>query len=156
MQYFLTFSQHFDRDKGLDLGRLVLRSIDEGKGKTHNVWIATSSTYNKQSSEDFNLKGGLIPPEYRCNIPCWNVTIKPIPMPNVVGVDGNFYQILPFTVTTDAGTVRGDFGIHLDSNAPGSLGCIVLDARRFKDFEQKMLELFNLGITQIPLFITYS
>jgi hypothetical protein len=35
------------------------------------------------------------------------------------GVRGNFYKITPFEVTTNQGAVRGDFGVHLDANAPG-------------------------------------
>lgn len=121
------------------------------------IWVATSSTADKQGPEDFNLKGGLIPPQYRCGIPHWTVQTKPIPMPAVKGVEGNFYKIDPHTVKAQpSGTVRGDFGIHLDGNAPGSLGCIVMSKERFKDFEDKMKELAKEGVTTIPLFVQYS
>ena len=60
--YFLTFSMGFNRDKGLDDGRLCLRHLEDG---TLIVWVATSSTESKQDAEDFHEKGGLIPPEYR-------------------------------------------------------------------------------------------
>ncbi|MDJ0575841.1 MAG: hypothetical protein QNJ65_11830 [Xenococcaceae cyanobacterium MO_234.B1] len=59
-------------------------------------------------------------------------------------------------MTTDRGTIRGDFGIHLDGNAPGSLGCIVLDSDRFLDFESKMANLKRDSITSLPLFVQYS
>lgn len=78
-------------------------------------------------------------------------------MPAVKGVEGNFYKIDPHTVKAQpSGTVRGDFGIHLDGNAPGSLGCIVMSKERFKDFEDKMKELAKEGVTTIPLFVQYS
>jgi len=50
----------FDRDKGLDNGRLNLRHLELG---TINTWIATSSVESKQGAEDFHERGGLIPPE---------------------------------------------------------------------------------------------
>ena len=152
--YFLTFSMGFNRDKGLDDGRLCLRHLEDG---TLTVWVATSSTESKQDAEDFHEKGGLIPPEYRVpGLGNWSVKTAPILMPQTKGVEGNFYQILPFEVKTDKGGVRGDFGIHKDANAPGSLGCIVMSDESFKGFEGKMKELSAEGIKDVPLFITYS
>lgn len=151
--FFLVFSQHFNRDKGLDFGRLTLNHLTEG---TKKVWMATSSTANKQAAEDFHQKGGPIPPQYRCGIKNWVVSTKPIPMPQVVGVSGNFYKIDPHLVTTDKGGKRGDFGVHLDANAPGSLGCIVMEKTRFADFEKVMKELASDGVSKIPLFVQYS
>ena len=144
----------FDRDKGLDSGRLSLNHLREGHKA---IWIATSSTADKQGAEDFNLKGGLIPPQYRCGIPNWVVQTNPIPMPSVKGVEGNFYKIDPHTVKAQpSGTIRGDFGIHRDANVPGSAGCIVMSGDRFKDFESKMRELVKQGVKSIPLFVQYS
>lgn len=151
--HFLTFSMHFDRDKGLDQGRLCLRHLELG---TLQVWIATTSTGNKQYAESFHERGGVIPPEYRCGIPCWQVSTNPIPMPNVKGVEGSFYKIDPHVVTTDKGGSRGDFGIHLDANQPGSLGCIVMTNDRFKLFEAEMKKLSLENLTKLPLFVTYS
>ena len=153
MADFLIFSMQFDRDPGLDSGRLSLNSIEAG---TKDVWIATSSTANKQGSEDFNERGGLIPPQYRCGIKYYTVATSPIPMASVKGVEGNFYKIDPHQVTTDKGTVRGDFGIHRDANVPGSLGCIVLNGDRFRDFEVAMRSLKDKGLVSIPLFVQYS
>ncbi|MEB3189686.1 MAG: hypothetical protein VKL42_05005 [Snowella sp.] len=144
----------FDRDKGLDSGRLSLNHLREGHKA---IWVATSSTADKQGAEDFNLKGGLIPPQYRCGIPNWTVQTTPIPMPSVKGVEGNFYKIDPYAVKAQpSGTIRGDFGIHRDANVPGSAGCIVMSGDRFKDFESKMRELAKQGIKSIPLFVQYS
>lgn len=157
----MTYSQQFDRENGLDYGRLVLRSIEEDStGRTHRVWVATSSHATKQGAEDFHQRGGLIPPEYRCGIPSWSVELVPIPMPNNPGVRGNFYKINPHLVTTDKGGQRGDFGIHDDPNyntAPGSQGCIVLRGERWKDFEDTITKLRDTEkLQRIPLFVTYS
>ena len=72
------------------------------------------------------------------------------------GVEGNFYQILPFEVKTDKGGVRGDFGIHKDANVLGSMGCIVLTPERFQGFEKEVTQLAKEGKDSIPLFVTYS
>ncbi len=89
-KYFLTFNGHFDRDKGLDQGRLSLRHLTIG---TLEVWIATTSTSNKQYQESFHQRGGVLPPEYRCGIPNWEVLTDPIYMPTVPGVNGNFIAL---------------------------------------------------------------
>jgi len=148
---FLIFSMHFDRDKGLDYGRLGLWS-DKGCLK---IWTATSSYATKQYSENFHERGGMLPPPYRCkNLPFYTVATKPIPLPNVKGVEGNFYKINPHQITTDKGGIRGDFGIHRDANVPGSFGCLVMNSERFQDFENEMKKLSNFST--IPLFVQYS
>lgn len=149
---FFIFSMHFDRDSGLDWGRLSLNSLAEG---TKVIWTATTSTADKQGPEDFHQKGGLIPPQYRCNIRNWKVETTPINMQSIRGVEGNFYKINPREVITDKGGIRGDFGIHKDANVPGSLGCIVLDSKRFGEFEQRITKLAKT-IKTIPLFVQYS
>ena len=153
--YFLVFNQHFDREKGLDWGRLSLNTLNPAK--TVTVWTATSSINTRQQPESFHQRGGVIPPQYRCGIPCWTVDLKPIPMPQVKGVEGNFYKINPHQVTTDKGGVRGDFGIHLDANAPGSMGCIVLNSLNFDNFET-IIKTVDTAIDadSIPLFVFYS
>jgi GH24 family phage-related lysozyme (muramidase) len=157
IHYFLDFAMGLDNDGRLESGRLVLRSISEAGGRTHQVWIATTSTANKQKPEDFHQKGGPIPPEYRVPaIKSWDVETTPIAMPGTKGVEGNFYKILPYMVVTDQKGQRGDFGIHQDANAPGSLGCIVMSpGDRWNSFEAEMNRLKGLGYMKLPLFITY-
>ncbi len=156
--HFLTFSAHFDRDKGLDQGRLCLRWVGDGEGETKNIWMAATSTASKQQSESFHKRNHMLPPEYRVpGLKSWSVDTNPIPLPHVPGVQGNFYRLLPYEVTTDQGGHRGDFGIHWDGNTPGSAGCIVMSKDRFADFEKEIAELRKTqGISQIPLFVTYS
>lgn len=152
--YFLIFNSHFDRDKSIDEGRLSICSLENG---TLEVWIARSSHATKQYRESFHSRGGYLPPEYRVpDLTNWTVSTVPIDLTKHRGVAGNFYKITPFEVTTDLGGKRSDFGIHLDANAPGSMGCIVLSKKRFGEFEAWMKILENETITKIPLFVRYS
>lgn len=152
--YILVFNGHFDRDEDLDLGRLSLNNLS----KEQTQIIKASSSYKtKQYPESFHELGGFLPPAYRCQGEFfWKVSTKPIPMPNHRGVRGNFYELTPFEVLTDKGGRRSDFGIHLDANAPGSLGCIVTDAKRFAEFEQWMSLLRDMDYQQVPLLVFYS
>ncbi len=154
MSYFLIFNSHFDRDKGCDQGRLSICSLKKG---TLDIWFACSSHSTKQYAESFHERGGYIPPEYRVpGIDNWFVETNPIDLRKHKGVQGNFYKILPFEITTDKGGKRGDFGIHLDANLPGSLGCIVMNKKRFAEFESWMKIVSKDKIKTIPLFIRYS
>ena len=154
MSYFLFFSSHFDRDRGLDQGRLSLNHLING---TIDIWVASSSYQSKQYSESFHERGGYLPPQYRIkNLKNYQVTTKPIDLTHTKGVRGNFYQILPYEVVTDKGGQRGDFGIHLDADYPGSLGCIVMNQKRFSQFEEHINYLRKLNLQTIPLFVQYS
>jgi hypothetical protein len=83
------------------------------------------------------------------------VKTTPIYMPNVVGVSGNFYPIEPFEMDTD-GDVRGDWGIHNDANAPGSLGCIVATTSAGWAATQREFKILEgLGIRAIELIVEY-
>ncbi len=152
--YALFFSQHNDRDNGLDYGRLSLNSLGAG---VINICKAVSSIASKQYPESFHERGGVIPPPYRCkNLDKYLVQTKPIPLPHVRGVEGDFYKINPHFVVTDKGGQRGDFGIHLDGNVPGSMGCIVMSKNRFDEFEREIEKLRSKGIQNIPLFVHLS
>ncbi|MDJ0675507.1 MAG: hypothetical protein QNJ36_09035 [Calothrix sp. MO_167.B42] len=157
MYHFLMFSAHFDRDKGLDQGRLRLCSIGANGPQSHKIWIAATSTAGKQQPEGFHKRNHMLPPEYRIpGLPAWTVHTRPIALPHVPGVQGNFYKLTPFEVTTDQGGKRGDFGVHWDGNTPGSAGCIVMSKRRFDIFQEEMEKLEEQDIFEIPLFVTYS
>lgn len=154
MAYFLNFSAHFDRDNGIDVGRLLLHHLKHGH---QQIWLAYSSTEEGQQREDFHQRGGLIPPQYR--VPAlnqWTVSTVPEDSSGVVGVEGNFYRISPYRVVTDRGGVRSAFGIHRDANKPGSLGCIVMSDDRFLDFENQMTRLRSEGVINLPLVVVYS
>lgn len=152
--YFLIFNSHFDRDAGLDMGRLTLNTLSGG---WKACWKASSSYATKQGAESFHQRGGYIPPQYRVpGLPNWNVATSPLPRPHTKGIEGNLFPITPFSVRTDRGGNRGDFGIHRDANTPGSLGCIVLSDWRFKEFELWMHRLRKEGIGKLSLFVQYS
>ena len=152
--YFLIFSMHFNRDRGLDWGRLSLNCLQRG---TVDIWVTTSSVASKQEREGFHYRGGMIPPQYRVpGLKNYWVETVPFPLHHVKGVEGNFYKINPHEIQTDKGGVRSDFGIHIDANVPGSLGCPVMSKDRFAKFEKRMKAVYDQGIDRIPLFVQYS
>ncbi|MEL7406329.1 MAG: hypothetical protein AAFN00_05125 [Cyanobacteria bacterium J06558_2] len=154
IEYILLLIGHYDRDPGLDPYLMVLLH----QGEHMNQWICTSSHVNGQQRGDQNQRGGLIPPVHHCNnLPRYIVNLKPEDSSKVKGVEGNFYRINPNVVTTKSGTERSYFGIHLDANVPGSLGCPVMDRRNFNDFEETMANIFQPGqVEKIPFFPYYS
>lgn len=154
MSYFLVFSSHFDRDLGIDAGRLVLHHTKLGH---QAIWIAYSSHNSGQDREGFHKWGEMLPPQYRVkNLPHYTVFTCPEDSRHVKGVEGNFYRINPYEVVTDKGGIRSAFGIHRDANAPGSLGCIVMSDDRFRSFEQQMKSLWLEGVSELPLIVVYS
>jgi len=151
------FNSHVDSTSKINVGRLSLNRKNGNDWETSFIWTALSSTGTKQFFESWNLRGGLLPPQYRLQQnKSYSVEVRPIFMPDVKGVNGNFYKINPHIVKTDKGTERADFGIHLDANIQGSLGCIVLAKDKFKDFEQTMGMIYNEGIKVVPLLVFYG
>jgi hypothetical protein len=129
-------------------------------GKVYNTITATSSLPGRQQPGSWNRKGGLIPPtsmaKARGKGVGFTVKTEPIYMPNVVGVSGNFYPIAPFELQTD-GDLRGDWGIHFDANAPGSMGCIVATTDRgWEATQREFKKIAGLGIRSIELIVVYS
>jgi hypothetical protein len=155
MSYILILSGHYDRDPGLD--KYLLALIHQDKGHI-NQWTVTSSHVNGQKSGDQYKTGGLLPSVHHCQkLAKYEVDTQPLDLTHQAGVRGNFFRILPFEVLTNKGTKRGDFGIHLDANAPGSLGCIVMDWHNFKDFQEVVTRLRYVDkIQRIPLYPYYS
>jgi hypothetical protein len=127
-------------------------------GELIEVYTDISGAVGWQDRRNVADKGrGAIPSTWDAQLKCWWVETKPIPMPNKVGINGNFYPIKPFTVQVD-GVTRGDFGIHKDANVPGSAGRIVLptDGDRWEKFERQMSKIAQEGVTRIPLQVVYS
>jgi hypothetical protein len=155
MSYQLILSGHYDRDPGLD--KYLLALIDGERGHV-NQWSCTSSHVNGQKQGQDQQKGGLIPPTYHCKgLLQYAVDLTPLDLTHQAGIRGSFYKITPFEVITLNGTKRGDFGIHLDANAPGSLGCIVMDWHNFKDFENQMSHLRKVDeVKRVSLHCFYS
>ena len=151
--FFLNFSMGFDRDKGLDYGILTLNHLQNGYVQK---WLVTSSTVNKQKRDHQHVWGGLIPQNSETKLKKYWVDLKPVDLRHNKGVAGNFYKINPFKVNTTKAAKRGDLGIHLDANVPGSLGCLVMNKFNFTEFEQYMKGLFSKGVKEVPLFVQYS
>lgn len=147
---------HLDTDKSDDLieGRLLL--VDKDTDQIIERYRATSGCINNQSYLHISAKGrGPIPPQYETKIQQYQVITTPIFMPQIKGVEGNFFKINPHTV--QVGKIeRGDFGVHADKNVPGSAGCVVLTSDAgWTDFQVQMNRLSVLNINQVPLLISY-
>lgn len=121
-------------------------------------FIATSGLKFYQGIGGCSRRGrGAIPPCKLVGIAKYTVTTKPIPMPGIKGVEGNFYQILPFEVLVDqyGKTVkRADFGVHADKNVKGTAGCIgILPGEHWRAFEDHMKKISTAGEKTIDLFV---
>ena len=106
----LLFHQHLRRTPELVEGRLLLL---DSVPCIINTYIATSGLPNNQRFDCLSSSGkGPIPQNSLIEIDSYKVSTTPIYMPEVRGVEGNFYQIDPHEVKIN-GTLRGDFGVHL-------------------------------------------
>lgn len=152
MQYSLRFRLDTQSNKELITGLLELL-LD---GKVVNAYIATSGVAGYQDDGDWIHRGrGLIVPD-EVTRKTYQVSTTPVYLPEVKGVEGNFYPITPFLVNSGAGQ-RGDFGIHFDANVPGSSGCIVCRTKRgWTALERDIKAIADRGIKQIPLDINYT
>jgi hypothetical protein len=122
-------------------------------------FMATTGLKFYQGIGSCNKKGkGGIPPCELVNIQKYTVTTKPIPMPHTKGVEGNFYQILPFEVLVEQygkKTARGDFGIHKDASVQGTSGCIgIPPGEHWEEFEKLMKKIQSDGTEKLDLFVS--
>lgn len=138
-----------NNSRGLRLGKLKLLT-----GKENVLYSATSGLPGFQDLASSNKRGkGRIPTCLQVKIMNYWVKTSPIYLPNVKGVNGNFYPITPFTVNV-GGVIRSDLGIHRDTNVPGSAGCIVLGLEdHWNNFEDQMQKLRSRGIIELPLMV---
>jgi hypothetical protein len=150
-KYALKFT--FDTAQTDDLIEGILQLLKNGT--VINEYRATCSTAGRQADGSWKQRGGLIPPSSDLPTKEYLVDTKPIYMPEVKGVNGNFYCITPYSVPTK-GATRGDFGIHFDANVPGSLGCIVLrTARGWEAIQRDIANIFAVGLKQVSLVVEY-
>lgn len=142
-----------DREYNFKYGKLYLRTKDK-----YLKFHATSGLSGYQRLIDCS-KGshGAIPPCELVNISTYSVSTKPIAMPKLRGIEGNFYQILPYLnkVKMSHGVyTRGDFGIHQDAGILGTAGCIgVTKGMHWRAFQMEMQSLLVQGISSINLFV---
>jgi hypothetical protein len=150
--YFATYNQQYDRDTGLDFGRFSYNWIDnEGNGATDLITVATMSTAGKQAANDFNRKGGMMPPQYR--LPGWlgeRTWQLDLREQNNSNLGGRCLQILPVYVTAESGVSRGEFFVHRNLNGVGSLGCTVTTAERLEQILAYAKKLVDQGVDKIP------
>lgn len=144
---------HWDRDRGLDYGRLTLNCLEKGNMA---IWKATCSTANRQEYSKQFQRYGVLPANNVTITKKYHINTTPEDSRHVRGVEGSFYRIYPNRIITNKGTVRTACGIHKDANSPGSLGCIVMSSNRFKHFEQWMKRLKAEGVNKISLQAQYS
>ena len=151
--YYLVFSMHWNRDKGLDYGRLTLNCLEKGNLA---IWTSTCSTASKQTYSKQFQRYGCLPANNVTKTRKYHILTTPEDSRHVKGVEGSFYRIYPNVIKTIKGTARSACGIHKDANLPGSLGCIVMSPDRFRSFEQWMTKLKAKGVNKISLQVQYS
>jgi hypothetical protein len=151
----LLFHQHLRQTSELIEGRLLL--LDSEIATIVNTYISTSGLPNNQRFDCLPSRGrGPIPQNNVIGVDHYTVGTTPIYMPNIRGVEGNFYKIDPHEVTVE-GVTRGDFGVHFDANVPGSSGCVVIRTSvGWLGFENDMKSLVKKGVKEIPLLVSYS
>lgn len=133
----------------LEMGKLKL-TTKEG----NILYSATSGLPGFQNLESSNKKArGRIPTCLQAKIVSYRVKTTPVYLPQVKGVNGNFYPISPFSVEVNNAT-RSDLGIHADRNVPGSAGCIVITLDdHWERFQVQMKILADQGIIDLPLMV---
>lgn len=149
----MVYSGHWDRDRGLDMGRLTLNHLHQGNLR---IWVASSSTANRQTYQKQFQRYGCLPANNVTITRKYHILTVPEDSRHVKGVEGNFYRIYPNEIITTRKTKRTACGIHKDANEPGSLGCIVMSDYRFRDFERAIAQLRKYKIGKIPLQVQYS
>lgn len=170
-KYLLKFVFNANNSSSLIIGSLQLIKDDV----LINEYKATSSYKGNQYDGSWNQKGGLIPPtdvlkDIRGEASFYEVNTTPISMPNVKGVNGDFFQIIPFATTMKNGVERGDFGVHsdkytdlqgFDPNMPksgeGTLGCIGLQTGKgYAAFRRDMKSINAEGVNSVELLVKYT
>lgn len=152
MNHLLTLVYHYDREKGLDKYNLFYSD----NGRYRERWVVTSSHRLGQQKGDQHSTGGLLPSMLDVSFSNYFVKLAPWDSRHVRGVDGNFYQITPWDFKTKQGTRRAHFGIHLDINNNGTMGCIGMSRSEFAKFEKKAAQLRRGGLNKVPLLVFAS
>lgn len=155
MKPLLLYHQQLQDNSNLIEGRLLL--IDKSINAIKNTYIATSGQANYQSFNALATRGrGPIPSVNAVGIDNYTVSTSPIYMPNLKGIEGNFYKIDPHFVKV-SGVQRGDFGVHFDANVPGSAGCVVVrTSLGWAGFQADMKNLAAAGFKDVPLLVSYA
>lgn len=157
----LIFSLPLDSERnvipGLNRGRLVLVDYDRGFIQR---WVFTSSYEQLQKVSDWEVTGGVIPPNFAMNGFEWfKVPTKLIVQPGQPVDEG--YLVLyngSNTFTTINGNIRSEVMFHCDKNyksAPGSRGCLVALPDEWEDFKQVFKEACG-HLSDVKLAVIYT
>lgn len=154
----LIFFMQLDADRyvisGFNRGRLLL-SDDVG---LIGRWVFSASIDSKQKVNDWNKRGGVIPPTSSMpNGEYWQFHTKRIYQPGQPVDDGflvTFRDSIEYT-TVEGGT-RSEIMIHLDKPPQGSLGCIVaLSKGEWDDFCDAVVKSIS-HLPTVRLLVGYS
>jgi hypothetical protein len=151
----------------IDSNRLVIPGFNQGRlalvddlGEI-NHWVFSSSISTKQSTYDWNVRGGIIPPTYVMpGRAYWEFHTKRLYQPGQPVDDGFLITFKGQTeYTTVEGGTRSEIMIHDDLNRDtnlGSLGCIVaVTTKEWDDFANAIAQ----SVAHLPfinLLVLYS
>lgn len=141
----------------LPVKELIIGKLVANYGKSSIAYAATSGCPRFQCKEGEMWRArGQLPQPKSVGIEGYLVRLSPVYLPTTRGIQGNFYPIIPKWVEIDS-RCRGDFGIHMDKNVPGSAGCIVITMENhWKKLEDWLKSLVGVGYTQVALYTNYS
>lgn len=115
--------------------------------------MATSGLGGYQhTAHSWIRRKGRLPTCEQASIPHYELDLEAINLPNVKGVNGLFYKILPFEVESK-GLKRSDLGIHFDANVPGSSGCIVIKQHDHWQLFKQQINIIKADTKTLPLFV---
>lgn len=143
------FSMRLEKSDTMLYGILTVTGND---GKEIFYAKATSGKRGHQHPKEFWTKGiGVVPPTKDARSIETKVWATDPPM-------GTRFRILPETVrSADGKHSRSAFRVHIDSNAPGSAGCIVFPSKADMDrFIALCAALRQKGVDSIPLELDYT
>lgn len=136
--------------------RLVIGELGllDTQGKQMRTYAVTSGAPGHQGADDLWKVGKGPCPDLKD----LQISTQAQWCPQVRGVEGWYYQILPVEMHGVGGTKRSYIGVHRDANSPGSAGCLVFqDDKIFnEDFVLLMKVAAAVGVKSIPLRIEYS
>ncbi len=129
-------------------GKGKLIAIDTRSASIDGAWNAVSGI----GGEEDQPRRGPTPSNTNVNFDHYILTVRPLYL-SQKGIEGNFYQYLPFAFRVN-GVTRENFGIHADRSVFGTAGCIgIQDGKQWESFKILMSEYQKGGLHKIPLLV---
>ena len=157
----LLFTMGLDSNRhvipGLNRGRLALFD-DEGLIQR---WVATSSYDKLQGIDDWNERGGIMPPTSAMpGMKYWEFHTRRLIRPGMEVDDGFLITFDGATsYVTNTGARRSELMVHDDTNRttnPGSFGCpVTMSKTEWDDFCRVILQSVS-HLSAINMAVTYS